>query len=383
MASIRIKNTVVLAKIESSEGVDASPSASTDAVLVENVKLSKKPNTIKTNEVTGSLDGFGDIVGGMPFGISFDVYLKGSGAAGTPPEYGKLLKACGWAEIITASAVPVSSEACAAGGSTTSAVLGTSASSTAQTYRGMPVTFSNAVAGDSFITDYTSGKTATLTDTMGGSIVATSNYQIPSNVLYKPASSTIPSLTFYIYRDGLLYKMVGARGNVKLSLTTGGVGKLTFDFKGMFSSKTDSAVPSAVYDVTRPPVFRGGTLLINRLVAAINSLNLDMGNVLTQPDNPNAQEGFDPAEIVDRDLTGSIDPKETLIATRNIMADLRAGNKRIIHGRYGLVTGNKIGLTFPQALYMDEDDQDRGGIATVNVPFQATGQDAGVFICLY
>jgi hypothetical protein len=383
MASLRNRNAVLLAKIESSEGVDASPSASTDAVLVENIKITKKPNMIKTNEVTGSLDGFGDIVGGMPFGLSFDVYLKGSGAAGSAPEWGKLLKACGWAETITATAVPAAAEACAAGGSTTTAVLGASASSSAQAYRGMPITLTGVVAGSSFISDYTAGKVATLTDTMGGAIVATTNYQIPINVLYKPASSSISSLTFYIYIDGVVYKAFGGRGTVKLSLTSGGVGKLSFDFKAMFGSKSDAAVPTPTYDSTRPPVFKSAVMLINRLAAAINSFNLDNGNTTAQADNPNAAEGFDPAEITGRDITGSVDPKETLIATRDIMTDLRAGTKRIIHARYGATTGNKVGITIPQALYNDEDSGDREGIATVNVPFQATGQDAGAFICLY
>lgn len=383
MTSIRTRNTALLAKIETTEGVDASPVGSTDAVLVENLKMTKKPNTVKTNEYTGSLDGFGDIVGGMPFGLSFDVYLKGSGVAGTPPEYGKLLKACGWAEVITASAVPAAPEACAAGGSTTAAVLGTTASSTAQAYRGMPVTFSGVIAGDSFITDYTSGKTATLTDTMGGSIVATTNYQIPINVLYKPASITIPSLTFYIYRDGLLYKVLGSRGTMKLTVTTGGVGKMSFDFKGMFASKTDAAVPACVYDNVPKPIFRNAAFLLNRQVAAINSFNLDMANTLTQPDNPNALEGFDPAEVVDRNFAGTIDPKETLVATRDLISALRAGTKQPIHLRYGTAAGNRIGITVPQALYQDEDDQDRNGIATVNVPFQPVGQDSGAFICLY
>src|SRR5690606_5618307 len=123
------------------------PSASTDAVLVENFSISFNPNVIRTNEVTGSLDGRGSIIGGMTVGFNFDAYLKGSGAAGTAPEWGKLLKACGWAETLTASAVPAAPEACAAGGTTTTATLGASASSTADAYRGMPIDFSGAVAG--------------------------------------------------------------------------------------------------------------------------------------------------------------------------------------------------------------------------------------------
>ena len=122
MPALRTRNTVVLAKIEGTEGVDAAPVAGTDAVLVESPRINVKPVVITTNEVTSSLDDFGAIVGGMTVEISFDCYLKGSAAAGTAPEWGKLLKACRFAETITATAVPAAPEACAAGGSTTTAV---------------------------------------------------------------------------------------------------------------------------------------------------------------------------------------------------------------------------------------------------------------------
>lgn len=383
MAILRSRKAVLLAKIEEAEGVMESLSASSDAILVENLKLNINANIISTNEVSNSLDGFGDIIGGIKMDVSFDVLLKGSGVAGTPPESGKLLKACGWAEVITATAIPAAAEACAAGGSTVTAVLGASASGTAQTYRGMPVNLSSGVSAHAFISDYTSGKVATVSDTLGGSPDAGTNYQIPVNVLYKPASETIPSLSFEVYMDGQLYKLAGARGTMKFALTSGGIGKMSFDFKGMFISKTDAALPTPTYDSSRPPLYKVSTVLMNRLVAAINSFNFDMGNTLTQPDNPNAQEGYDPTEITARKMTGSMDPKETLVATRNIMADFRAGTKRILHSRYGTSTGNKIAITIPQALYKGQSPGEREGMMTVDVPFEATGVDAGAFICFY
>lgn len=383
MAYLRDTNAVLLAKIESTEGVENAPSASTDAILIENPQIKPSARIIETNEVTGSLDGRGPIVGGMTVDLSFDVLLKGSGAAGTAPEYGDLLKACGWAETITATAVPASAEACASGGSTTTAVLGTSASTTAQIYRGMPITFTGTVAGDSFITDYTAGKTATLADTMGGSIVATTNYQIPINVLYKPASGSNSTLTFYLYIDGLLYKVVGARGTFELSLDSGGIGRLKFNFQGMYLSKTDASIVTPTYDSSRPPVFKNGVFKINRLASAINSLSLSNGNTLTNPDNPNSLEGFDPAIITARKITGNMDPAETLVATRDIMADFRAGTNRIIHARYGASTGNKVGITLPANIYTGQNPSNRDRLSTVDVPFTPTTQDAGAFLCFY
>lgn len=383
MAYIRTRNAVLLAKIETTEGTENAPSASTDAILVENPRIKPTANLINTNEVTGSLDGRGPIVGGTRVDLSFDVYLKGSGAAGTAPEFGDLLKASGFAEVITSTAVPSSAEACASGASQTAATLGTSASATAQAYRGMPIIFTSTGAGNSFITNYTTGKVATLTDDMGAALSTGTNYQIPVNVLYKPASDSIPSLTMYLYRDGLLWKVVGARGSMQLSVGAGGVGKMSFTFQGMYLSKSDTSIVTPTYDSTRPQAFKGGVFKINRSVAQINSFSFNCGNQLVNPPNPNATEGFDPAIITARAMTGSMDPAETLVATRDIMTDFKSGTERIISLSWGSTTGNKCGVVLPANIYSDYTPDDREGIATNSVNFATTGQDSGCFLSFY
>src|SRR5690606_23872777 len=220
---LRTRNAVVLAKIETTAGIDASPSAGSDAVLVENPRWTPTASLVQTNEVTGSLDQLGSIVGGMRVAVELDVLMRGSGAAGTAPEWGKLLKACGWAETVTSSAVPASAEALAAGASQTEATLGTSASSTANAYRGMPILFSEGGSGASFIAAYSADKLATLTDDMGGALDAGTDYQIPANVVYAPASASIPSLTMYVFQDGLRARFVGCRGNLQLRAETGAI----------------------------------------------------------------------------------------------------------------------------------------------------------------
>lgn len=383
MPALRSRNGALLFAVEAVEGTAETLSESTDAVLIENPAIRFNPQNTETREMTGSLDNRGPIVGGMQVQVSFDVYLKGSGVAGTAPEWGELMRACGWAETVTSTAVPASAEACGAGGSTTTAELGVSAAATADLYRGMPITFTGTVAGSSFISNYTAGKIATLTDTMGGAIVATTNYQIPVNVLYKPASTSIPSGTIGLYMDGVLYTLAGCRGTWSLSNPAAGPGKFSFTFSGMFVSKTDVAVPSCTYDSTRPPIFKGGYMLIDRVAAAMATFSLDNGNQVIYPENPNADEGFDPSIITERSMTGSVDPQATLVATRDIMTAMRNGTQQIIHARWGSSAGNRVGITIPTALYTANDPGDRQGIMTEQTNFSCIGQDAGAFICLY
>lgn len=382
--ALRTRNTVMLVKIESSEGVEETPSASTDAVACENLSWRPAGNLINTNEYTGSLDGLGSIVGGQRIDLSVDVYMKGSGTAATAPEFNDLLKICGLTEVVTSTAVPSSPEACGAGGSTTTAQLGSSAGTTAQQYRGMPVNFASEVTGSSFISDYTTGKVATLTDTFAA-IDADTTYQIPVNVLYKPNSGTIPSATLNLFRDGVKYIFAGARGNVSYSIDTGGVGKFTFNINAMFGGTVaaDVSVPSATLQSTRPPVFKGGRFKIARSSAAIQNFSMNFGNSLVNPDNPAASEGFDPAVITARRITGSFNPAATLVATRDNIADFRAGTQKLLSLSYGSATGNRIGIVIPTALYTGLDPADRSGIAAENIAFEAVGQDAGAFLCFY
>lgn len=382
MSALRSRNAALLAKIEAVEGDPETLNASSDGVLVSELQVNLTPQNEERGEVTGSLDDRGPLIGGLQAEISFDVYLKGSGTPGTAPEFGKLFQACGWGEVVTSAAVPAAAEACGAGGSTTTAELGSSASSTAQAYRGMPITFSDEVEGTSFISNYTTSKIATLTDTFAA-IDTDTKYQIPVNVLYKPISSSIPSLTLAAYIDGVVWTIAGARGTFTLTFTAGRGAKASFRFTGMFISKADAAVPSPTYQTTTPPIWRNNRMFINRAAAAVASFTFDNGNTLIYPENPNATQGFETSIITARSMRGTLDPQLTLVATRNILADLQAGTERIVHATLGSAAGNRVGFTAPTALFEQANPGDRNGIAIEQVSCRFLGQDSGAFLCFY
>jgi hypothetical protein len=98
---LRAQNAAMLLKLESTEGVFATPSSSTDGILVENPDVSFNPQNVETDEVTGSLDSRGPIVGGMQCSITFDVYLKGNGNPGVAPEWDEAMQISSWAPTAT------------------------------------------------------------------------------------------------------------------------------------------------------------------------------------------------------------------------------------------------------------------------------------------
>jgi len=90
------------AKIEVTEGA-AEVLANTDAVLASNVKFDPDIEVEELDLQSASLSPFAAVAGARKARMTFECPLKGSGAAGTAPEIGKLIKACGFGETVVVS----------------------------------------------------------------------------------------------------------------------------------------------------------------------------------------------------------------------------------------------------------------------------------------
>jgi hypothetical protein len=99
----RTRLTAILAKIETITGTDASPAGSTDALLVSNPTFGHTYQNQARNNIKAWLGNDQEIVGNRFVTIGFEVEISGSGAAGTAPAWGKLLRACAMAETVTAA----------------------------------------------------------------------------------------------------------------------------------------------------------------------------------------------------------------------------------------------------------------------------------------
>lgn len=108
-----IKNEAVLAKIESTYNTDSSPLAANAVAFSELSWSNEGLRMVERGVIQQGLDTLQRIYAGMLKTLTFTVELKGSGAAGTAPEFGPLLRACGLGETISASTsatyAPVSS----------------------------------------------------------------------------------------------------------------------------------------------------------------------------------------------------------------------------------------------------------------------------------
>jgi len=95
----RIRNTVILVKLATNAGEDAAPTAAANAVLVSEMSITPlELEKIANPAMKGFFGASADLMGAASVKIEITVALAGSGAAATPPAWGKLNMACAMAE---------------------------------------------------------------------------------------------------------------------------------------------------------------------------------------------------------------------------------------------------------------------------------------------
>lgn len=94
----------ILAKEESSYGVDASPTGSADAIQVSALEIAPAESEVLSRDLIRSyLGNSPQLIANTRVSVTFTVEYAGSGTAGTAPQYGPLLKACGLGETVVAA----------------------------------------------------------------------------------------------------------------------------------------------------------------------------------------------------------------------------------------------------------------------------------------
>tara|TARA_A100001201_G_scaffold143757_1_gene147252 strand:+ start:1561 stop:2505 length:945 start_codon:yes stop_codon:yes gene_type:complete len=103
MPNLFFRKKVLLVETESTYGVDPTPVAA-DAIVTSNLSITPYDGpTVQKVIDRPSLGNYESVNVSPRVVVSFDVYLAGSGAAGTAPNYSKALLACGLAETVTPS----------------------------------------------------------------------------------------------------------------------------------------------------------------------------------------------------------------------------------------------------------------------------------------
>ncbi len=94
------RNQLLLAKVETTEGVDALPTAASNAVLTEPVGATPDVQKIASSVVRASISAAKERLGRKKVSFSITAEVRGSGTAGTAPDFSPLLQACALKETV-------------------------------------------------------------------------------------------------------------------------------------------------------------------------------------------------------------------------------------------------------------------------------------------
>lgn len=294
-----IRKTAILAKIETTYGVDPVPTGAANALVVSNLSINPLSATNVDRDIIRAYLGASEqLVGSNHIECGFDVELVGSGTVAVAPAWGPLLRACGFAEVITATI----------------------------------------------------------------------------RVDYVPISTAFEAVTIYWYDDGVLHKLLGARGTATIKAAVGEKPTISFKFVGLSGGESAVTAPTTTLTAWRVPQIvtdaNSGDLTFDAthapttapLLAAgtpypSQGLTIDLG--ISTPFQPIL--GGESVPITDRQVTGSVKMDLTAAQEVALIGDVRSATKHSIGIQHGTVANDKVLLYMPAVQLTDPTKEDLNG----------------------
>lgn len=369
------RKRAILSKIETTYGVDPTPTAALDAVNMSNLTVSPMEMTLTQRQNIKSYMGNNpSVLAAIYAKVGFDVEMAGSGTAGTAPAYDELLRACGMSA--TALAAPTTGTATAGTAGTMTLAVGASAVDGA--YAGMTLyTTGGAGTGQAAVISSYVGATKTATFTAPLAVVtdATTVYNIPAQVIYKPVSSALESVAFYCNVDGIRHLMLGARGTVSMKASAQGIPMFSFQFTGLYTTPTDVTIPAVTLTQFQQPLAINNTNTTNLnisgfLGAVVSDFSFDLANTIVFRSLPGGSENV---VLTDRKPSGSVTFEATPVSTGGatvakdwwtLMKSVTLGVFSVTHGT---AAGNKVKIDAPSQQLTSPQYADKDGITMLTL----------------
>lgn len=366
------RNAVILAKLETTEGVDPTPTGSANAMLVSDLSI----EPLAGSEV--SLDYIRPYFGSSPtiriedyVTCSFTVDVAGTSTAGTAAPWGPLMRACAFSETLSAAAVTGTAQA----GGASSITLASGASATNNLYVGMTV---SRTGGTDFGTPRTiiayngTTKVATVDHAFTTPPDETTQYSIGPCAVYLPVSSAIESVTIYYNVSGVRHKLTAAKGTVSFDLSANARPTIKFSFTGVYNPVADASEATPVFTSWQvpAPVSSANTkgLLAGKLMDGtatglqVQKFTMDMANEVKHRQLIGAAGVI----LTDRKPKGSISFEATTVAFNDWFAQIRSSTTAPFLIENGTVAGNTVALFMPKAQLNEPKYSDSDGIVMMD-----------------
>lgn len=380
--TILFDRAVLLAKVESSFRVDASPGPSTDAMLIGSPEFNLDVNQLTRNNVRPDLSPLATVAGRKVASLTFthEVRNNGNTAGTTPPLLGVLLRGCGMAQTqVTGTAGTIGTAEATVGNTGTVAFAKTTAYAgyvprtvtiecTGAGGTGVAIVSITAPAVGEIAAHSQTGVVLTnaaaitlpgsaqVTPTISVSLDVGDTWTIvltPAGYQYTPISSAFESLTLYLYRDGLLFKLLGSRGTFSIQGTGGDFALFTFTFTGDYVAVTDASQPSTpTYETQKPTQVELANLVVDDYASfAAAEFTFDMQNDVQIREDINSENAYAGALIVGRAPQFTFNPEAVLEGTHPVWQNLSEGTEMAFGVKVGKTKGNVVQFDSPNVQY--------------------------------
>ena len=182
-----------------------------------------------------------------------------------------------------------------------------------------------------------------------------------------PSGESINSVSIYVYAGGNLFKLLGAVGTLELVAVAGDRVLINWDFRGLWSNPTTTAlVEGSAYDDTIPPIFESTLFNLGGESLCIETLNLALNNTISTRVCSNSSSGVGGFIITARAVGGNLNPEAKKESDYAFFSDWAGGISKSLSVQIGQTDGNKITITCPKVIAESIAYGDRDGIRTVD-----------------
>lgn len=380
------RKRTLLAKIETTYGTDSAPVGATNAILCRNLDVMPLEGQTVSRDLVRPYYGNSDqLPTGIYAKVTAEVEIAGSGTAGTAPAWAPLLRACAFAETLLAAAHASTAQA----GSTTNTIkLAVAASATNDAYLGMPIRTTGGTGSGQkkTIIDYDgTTKVATVDSVWTITPDITTTYSIDACAAYAPVSAAFEAVTLYFNVDGVLHKLLGARGTVSIDMSVDQIPVLKFEFSGIYVAVADAGAPTVTLTAWKQPlaVNRVNTPVFNLhgYAGSMQSLSLDAANEVVFRSLVGGTESI---LLTDSKPRGSLSMEAVAVAAKDFWATARNATLASMVAEHGTAAGNTVRITAPSTQIVSPKYGDSQSVTMFNadlVLLPLAGNDS-LLICV-
>lgn len=192
-----------------------------------------------------------------------------------------------------------------------------------------------------------------------------------SYVEYLPVTSSQASASIYPYDDGVVHKLLGARGNATIKLVQGSKPVTSYNFLGLDGGISADSLPVQTLTAFQKPLVvtnqNSGDITLGATYSAgaisggttypSQGIEINVGNSV----NHMPLLGAESIDVTDRNITGSLRLELTAAQEVTLMGEVKTNTTRSLSFQHGTTAGNIVLIHAPAVQFINPTKQEING----------------------